>query len=158
MKNNYTYSEVLDILDNMEEKYREMLPEKLIEFFKNNKSQEYKKHINPRIPLEEQNISKEAITIMAMINLKYWVKDEKHKSELIEKYNSNTQEINDAELKKFFNSGEVNNNSSQDNDIKNSENKSISEKSQSVIIYKTRGFFKKLLHKFLKVLKKEGSE
>ena len=86
LKNSYSYSEVLDIIDNMEVKYKEMLPRKLMDFLNENKNLEYKKHVNPQIPLSEQNISKDAITILAMINLKYWVKDEKHKADLIEKY------------------------------------------------------------------------
>ena len=77
MKNNYIYSEVLDILENMEVKYKEMLPEKLIRFLNENANSEYQKHVTPNISLSKQNISKDAITILAMINLKYWVKDEK---------------------------------------------------------------------------------
>ena len=69
LKNSYSYSEVLDIIDNMEVKYKEMLPRKLMDFLNENKNLEYKKHVNPQIPLSEQNISKDAITILAMINL-----------------------------------------------------------------------------------------
>ena len=45
LKNSYSYSEVLDIIDNMEVKYKEMLPRKLMDFLNENKNLEYKKHV-----------------------------------------------------------------------------------------------------------------
>ena len=51
LKNSYSYSEVLDIIDNMEVKYKEMLPRKLMDFLNENKDLEYQKHVNPQIPL-----------------------------------------------------------------------------------------------------------
>ena len=122
LKNSYSYSEVLDIIDNMEVKYKEMLPRKLMDFLNENKNLEYKKHVNPQIPLSEQNISKDAITILAMINLKYWVKDEKHKADLIEKYKANNKEISSEELKKILESSDNNDtimNKSQSADVLN---------------------------------------
>lgn len=56
LKNNYAYSEVIKIIDNMEVKYKEMLLQKLIDFLNENKNFEYQKHINPRTPLSKQNI------------------------------------------------------------------------------------------------------
>lgn len=146
MKNSYSYSEVLDIIDNMEVKYKEMLPRKLMDFLNENKNLEYKKHVNPQIPLSEQNISKDAITILAMINLKYWVKDEKHKADLIEKYKANNKEISSEELKKI---------------LESSDNKdTIMNKSQSAdvntsLVVKRCGFMEKIKNCFLKFRKKE---
>lgn len=111
MKNNYAYSEVLDVIDNMEVKYKELLSKKLIQFLNENANSEYQKHVTPNISLSEQNISKNAITILAMINLKYWVKGEKHKAELIEKYKMNNNEISNEELKNIFESDNSQNNS-----------------------------------------------
>ena len=48
LKNSYSYSEVLDIIDNMEVKYKEMLPRKLMDFLNENKNLEYKKNVNPQ--------------------------------------------------------------------------------------------------------------
>ena len=132
MINNYAYSEVLDVIDNMEEKYKELLPEKLIHFLNENENSEYQKHVIPNIPLSKQNISKDAITILAMINLKYWVKDEKHKADLMEKYKMNNNEISNEELKNIFESDNSQNNSTTANEsLKNDVNKSLIEKEYS---------------------------
>lgn len=146
LKNSYSYSEVLDIIDNMEVKYKEMLPRKLMDFLNENKNLEYKKHVNPQIPLSEQNISKDAITILAMINLKYWVKDEKHKADLIEKYKANNKEISSEELKKILESSDNNDtimNKSQSADVNTS------------LVVKRCGFMEKIKNCFLKFRKKE---
>ncbi len=144
LKNSYSYSEVLDIIDNMEVKYKEMLPRKLMDFLNENKNLEYKKHVNPQIPLSEQNISKDAITILAMINLKYWVKDEKHKADLIEKYKANNKEISSEELKKILESSDNNDtimNKSQSADVNTS------------LVVKRCGFMEKIKNCFLKFRK-----
>lgn len=148
MKNNYAYSEVLDVIDNMEERYKEMLPEKLIQFLNENANSEYQKHVIPNIPLSKQNISKDAITILAMINLKYWVKDEKHKSELIEKYKINNNDISNKELKNIFESDNSENNSTTANEsLKNDVNKSL--------VIKKYGFMEQIKNWFLKFRKKK---
>ena len=144
LKNSYSYSEVLDIIDNMEVKYKEMLPRKLMDFLNENKNLEYKKHVNPQIPLSEQNISKDAITILAMINLKYWVKDEKHKADLIEKYKANNKEISSEELKKILESSDNNDtimNKSQSADVNTS------------LVVKRCGFIERIKNCFFKFRK-----
>ena len=144
LKNSYSYSEVLDIIDNMEVKYKEMLPRKLMDFLNENKNLEYKKHVNPQIPLSEQNISKDAITILAMINLKYWVKDEKHKADLMEKYKANNKEISSEELKKILESSDNNDtimNKSQSADVNTS------------LVVKRCGFIERIKNCFLKFRK-----
>ena len=146
LKNSYSYSEVLDIIDNMEVKYKEMLPRKLMDFLNENKNLEYKKHVNPQIPLSEQNISKDAITILAMINLKYWVKDEKHKADLIEKYKANNKEISSEELKKILESSDNNDtimNKSQSADVNTS------------LVVKRCGFMEKIKNCFFFFFLKE---
>ena len=93
MNNSYVYSEVLEVLDNMEQKYVNNIPNKFIELLKMNASSDYIKHINPSIPLQKQNLNKMTLNILAIINLKYWVNDEEHKKELLEKYKQNNKRI-----------------------------------------------------------------
>ena len=93
MNNSYVYSEVLEVLDNMEQKYVNNIPNKFIELLKKNASSDYIKHINPSIPLQKQNLNKMTLNILAIINLKYWVNDEEHKKELLEKYKQNNKRI-----------------------------------------------------------------
>ena len=145
LKNNYAYSEVLDIIDNMEVKYKGMLPKKLIDFLNENRDFEYQKHVDPQIPLGQQNISKEAITILAMINLKYWVKDEKHKVELTDKYRENNKEINNNELNRILESS--NNTYTTQNEYKQDD------ESKSLIV-KKYGFMERINNWFRKFRKK----
>lgn len=84
-----SYTEVLEILNNMEFKYIEKIPLELREFFKKNASKEYKFHIDSSIPLEEYKLKDNTINILAMLNLNYWCESEEHKQELLKKYYKN---------------------------------------------------------------------
>ena len=42
---NVAYAEIIEILNNIEEKYKEKLPNKLIDFFKENSAKNYEEHI-----------------------------------------------------------------------------------------------------------------
>lgn len=70
---NYSYAEVLEVLGYMEDKYVKKIPKLLIEFFRENSSQDYKKHINPYIKLKNQNLQRKTLAILAMLNNKYWI-------------------------------------------------------------------------------------
>jgi len=81
--NSYAYAETLDVLDNMNKIYVNKIPEKLIKYFKDNANTNYKKHIVPYKALSKQNLHRETLAILAMLNLKYWAKSEEHKQYLL---------------------------------------------------------------------------
>ena len=83
------YVEVLEVLNNMDSKYIEKIPKKLIEFFINNRSKEYKFHLKENTPLEEQHLKEITINVLAMLNLNYWCESEEHKNNLLKKYYDN---------------------------------------------------------------------
>ncbi len=87
--NSYAYAEVLDVLDNMESEYVEKIPQTFIKYLKENSSSEYKSHITIDKPLEKQNLNSKTLSILAAINLKYWVETEEHKQELLNAYREN---------------------------------------------------------------------
>lgn len=87
--NSYAYAEVLEVLDNMEKEYVEMIPQSFINYLKENSIKEYKKHITLDKPLENQNLNSKTLSILAAINLKYWVVSEEHKRKLLNKYKEN---------------------------------------------------------------------
>lgn len=87
--NSYAYAEVLDVLDNMESEYVEKIPQSFIEYLKENSSVDYQKHITLDKPLEKQNLNAKTLSILAAINLKYWVESEEHKQELLSRYRDN---------------------------------------------------------------------
>lgn len=82
------YSQINNILNNIEEEYYQKIPKKLIEFFKNN-SLEYCMYYNDK---GELKISKLAEQILCYLNLEYWSSEEE-KEELLKKYKENQEEI-----------------------------------------------------------------
>ena len=86
---NVAYAEIIEILNNIEEKYKEKLPNKLIDFFKENSAKNYEKHIKKNISLNEQKLQKETIDILAMLTLNYWCNSEEEKAELTSMYSDN---------------------------------------------------------------------
>lgn len=89
MNNSYAYAEVLDVLDHMKPIYIKKIPQSFIEYLKENASLDYKKHITLNKPLDKQNLAPKTLSILAVINLKYWVESEKHKQELLNQYREN---------------------------------------------------------------------
>jgi len=69
----------------MDNKYLERIPKKLLEFFKNEKSQYYKVNLSEDIPLEEQLLLDETKAILAFLCRKYLCDDET-KEKLEEKF------------------------------------------------------------------------
>lgn len=85
-KNNYAYSETLEILENMDEIYVDKIPSKIIKFLKDNSDSNYEKHIIPFMDLKTQNLDEKTLAILAMLDKKYWSNTKKEeKSEI--KYN-----------------------------------------------------------------------
>ena len=91
MENNLlkAYSEVDKILSFMEIRYVEKVPKKMREMFKNEKLQDYEPNIDKNIPLEEQQLERKTLAILAMLNLNYWCENEEEKEELIRAYSNN---------------------------------------------------------------------
>ena len=82
-KNNYAYSETLEILENMDEIYVNKIPSKIIKFLKDNSDSNYEKHIIPFMDLKTQNLDEKTLAILAMLDKKYWSKTKKEeKSEI----------------------------------------------------------------------------
>ena len=72
MKNNYreALTEVNEILNYVPEIYIEKLPINLINFIKENKSENYIFHIDDTIAIQEQNIKNETKSFIAILLLK----------------------------------------------------------------------------------------
>ena len=137
---NYAYAEVLDILQYMDEKYISQIPKKFLEMIKDNADINYTNHINPNRNLQEQNLSKDALSILAIINLKYWVKDEKHRKVLLRKYKNNGENIHK---------------NSTENIKLNSLFDTSTEKNEEIAIIKRDNFFIKLKNILKNILRKE---
>lgn len=66
------YSEVLEILKYIPTEDYNKIPKSKIELFENNADKEYKFKYNPNITLNEQNVSKRAKAIIAILFRDYW--------------------------------------------------------------------------------------
>lgn len=69
------YVEILEIIRNMEQHYKEKIPEKLIEFFEENKDSNYKYNIDESNENPNMAFSQKTIDLLAMIELKYLATD-----------------------------------------------------------------------------------
>ena len=85
------YSEVDEFLNIISRENRNKVPQYLIQFFKNEKDQNYNKGINPNIPIKNQDLKAETLAIIAWLNLEYWCQDENEKKRLREVYDRNEE-------------------------------------------------------------------
>ena len=139
------YAEVDVILSYMKDIYVEKIPLKMRDLFKNEKLQGYEPNINPKIPLDEQNLQGKTYAILAMLNLNYWCKDENEKKELIAIYAENDKK-RESELKEKYNP---------DNLFRKKElqkeklKKGRLEENTSLVEYKENNFFKRIIKKII---------
>lgn len=144
------YAEVDEILSFMEDVYIDKIPKKLRELFKNERLEDYKPNIDPKIPLDEQKLQKKTFSILAMLNLNYWCEDEKEKQDLIAIYAENDRKK--EELREKYNP---------DNLFKKKETEQKIEEPQKntsentvLVEYKEEKFFKKLIKKIMNFFKR----
>ena len=85
MENNLkkAYSEIYEILNLMEEEYVNKVPQKLRDLFKMEKEDNFSVNINTDKPLENQNLQKDTLTILAILYINYWSESDEEKQELI---------------------------------------------------------------------------
>ena len=95
------YAEIDTVLGLMDKQYLEEIPLKLRELFSKEKSKKYIKQIVANKPLKEQNLKKETLSILAVLNYNYWCKDKSHKKELLDLYTENERKFEEEKRKKY---------------------------------------------------------
>ena len=141
---NYAYSEVIYILGFIDRKDYEKIPLELIEFFEDSSNPNFTVEYDPKISLNEQNISEEAKAIISVLYREYWASEDE-KQELLKK-----DEVlfdNDDSLKTGFDISVFN--KKVDYGIKNSEMSNI-----QLPIKAKKTFFRKVINKILKLFKR----
>lgn len=93
-------SEVLDIINNMEDIYREKISTKFIEFLVKNQNENYINHMNPNFEMNEQIKGKKTKEILAIIAYNYWYNEEQR--EEYKKRLKENEEIHQQELRKLY--------------------------------------------------------
>lgn len=150
MENNLlkAYAEVDKILSFMEIKYVEKVPKKMREMFKNEKLQGYEPNIDKNIPLEEQQLERKTLAILAMLNLNYWCENQEEKQELLRAYSDNDKK-REEELREKYNPDNIFKNKNKEQDAEQE-----TDKITSVVEYKEKNFIKKLLDKIKRLFRR----
>ena len=153
MKNDLykAYVEVDEILSFMEDVYIDKIPKKLRELFKNERLEDYKPNIYPKIPLDEQKLQKKTFSILAMLNLNYWCEDEKEKKDLIAIYEENDRK-KEEELREKYNP--YNLFKKKETEQKIEEPQKNTSENTALVEYKEEKFFKKLIKKIISFFKR----
>ena len=143
------YSEVCEILNMLEEEYASRVPEKIRSFFEEERDTEYKPTINANIPLEQQNLNRETMVVLAMLNLNYWCDSEEEKQELLNIFaeNEKIKKQKQRELEEKYNP---------DNLFKKKEEKQETNNELSMIEYKEQTFIQKVLSKIKNFFKRRN--
>lgn len=93
-------SEVLDIINNMEDIYREKISTKFMEFLVKNQNENYINLMNPNFEMNEQIKGKKTKEILAIIAYNYWYNEEQR--EEYKKRLKENEEIHQQELRKLY--------------------------------------------------------
>ena len=144
MENMLAYAEIDEILNLLEDDYREMVPKKVRDFFKEEKMKDYHPEIDIEKPLIEQNLKRETMVLLAILNLNYWCENEEEKQRFLNELDKNEEEK--KELEEKYNP---------DNLFKKKQDESIQNNLQ-IIEYKKPNFIQRLLTKIKKFFKREN--
>lgn len=99
------YSEVLEILKYISKEDYEKIPNSKIKLFETNHNKEYIFKYNPNKTLDEQNVSKTAKAIIAILFRDYWA-TEIQKEKIITKQNYDRMQL-EEEKKERYNSNNI---------------------------------------------------
>ena len=152
------YSEIDEFLELLTEDERNEIPLKLRELFKREKDPEYKKGINPNIPIKDQNLKSETLALIALLNLQYWCKDENEKERLKKIYADNEKKYQD-ELREKYNPDNIFKKAEELNKDVMEEHADLTKENTQLVEY-NENFIKKIFKKFLKIFginKKENN-
>jgi len=121
IKTKEIYSEVYQVLNLLGNEYIDKLPTSLINILKEKREINYNPQYTDDIPLNEQNIKKETISIIVLLYLNYWCKDDNEISEVknILKENENKYQV---ELREKYNPDNIFSNQHRNSSIDNAQN------------------------------------
>ena len=154
MNNMMAYAEVDALLDLLEDEYKERIPEKVRNFFKEEKMKDYEFNIDINKPLTEQRVRRETMALLAILNINYWCDSEEERIQWINELDKNEKEI--EELMEKYNSANLFENRTRvvNEPIINDE-KDESENMQ-LVEYKEKNIIQKIVDKIFKIFKRKG--
>lgn len=107
MSNAYSkaYVEVLEIISHFSEEDFKKIPKSEIDFYNENKDNEYKFKINPNIDLNEQNISREANAILVALYRDYFATE--NQKQILEKLLKQNEQKEEEEKREKYNPDDI---------------------------------------------------
>ena len=139
------YSEVYAIVNLLEDEYKKRVPKKIINFFEEVRDKEYEVNIDVQKSLLEQNLQRQTLIMLAILELNYWCDTEEERQELLKEFAEN-ENNREEEIREKYNP---------DNIFKNKKNGIFYEnKEQTSLIEYKEGFIKKILNKIKRLLKR----
>lgn len=145
MENMLAYAEIDEILNLLEDDYRERVPKKVRDFFKEEKMKDYHPEIDIEKPLIEQNLKRETMVLLAILNLNYWCENEEEKQSFLNELDKNEEEK--KELEEKYNP---------DNLFKKEKQiKILKEENTSLIEYKKTNMLKRVFEKIINFFKRK---
>lgn len=121
IKTKEIYSEVYQVLNLLGNYYIDKLPTSLINMLREKREVNYNPQYTDEIPLNEQNIKKETMSIIVLLYLNYWCKDENEELKVKQILNSNEDKYQ-LELRERYNPDNIFSNQYKKSFIDNSEN------------------------------------
>ena len=142
------YSEVNEILKSISKEDYEKIPKSKIKLLKKCSNPNYKFNYNPNLTLEEQNVSKRARAIIAILFRDYWATDIQRNK--IVKMQKNEFSRLEMEKEKKYDVNNIFNNAKKNKENTTSDN-------EGIIIYK-KSFFQRLKEKIKYIIKNKRKE
>lgn len=96
------YSEVYSILNLLGESYIKKLPVSLFNMIKDERKQDYNPKYDSIVNLEQQNIKRDSLSMIALLHLNYWCNSDEEKNELKKLFKTN-EEKHQAEIREKYN-------------------------------------------------------
>jgi len=94
MNQKQVYSEVYAVLSALNNEYIQKTPQHILNKINTERDRNYLFHVKEDVPLTEQNLSPEAIAMLAALKLDYWCENEAEKEELELILKANDKDIN----------------------------------------------------------------
>lgn len=104
-----SYAEVSWILETLGEQYIKKVPKKVLDVIYSNKNENYKFDLNLKNEISKINISRNALIIISILNLKYWEENDSEKLKLKNVYDKNEQ-VYQAKINRYKNDNWLNKN------------------------------------------------
>ena len=140
------YSEVLEILKYISKEDYEKIPISKIQLFETNQNKEYIFEYNPNKTLEEQNVSKKAKAIIAILFRDYWATNEQ-KNKIIKKQTYDRQLL-EEQKKGLYDIENIFKKKSLESEIE------IKEKATEMVVYR-ENIFKKIFNKLIYFIRRK---